>query len=90
LKNNILNKLVTFCYIMGAILVIVGILGFFINRQDLARLLIIFGAFFCLPFHFMYYRKETEKGGSINTIWFLRFIAILIMLGLLPIFISLM
>jgi len=53
---------------MGVFLVIIGLLGFYFRQQNLARLLIISGAFLCLPFHFAFYKKEIAKNNKVNTI----------------------
>jgi len=86
LKTKILNLLINFSYIISIIVVIIGLIGFYFHRPTLAIILIISGAFMGLPYHFVSYRREMEKTGSVNKIWFLRFVAIMIMLGLLGFF----
>jgi arginine exporter protein ArgO len=80
--NKTLKGIMTFSHITGIILVIIGFSVFYTSHQNLARILIILGAFLYLLFHFMSYKEEMKKKDSINTeIAFSRFARILIMQG---------
>jgi uncharacterized membrane protein YidH (DUF202 family) len=81
--NKFLKRTITFCYYVGILLVFVGILELDTSNQNLARILIIIGAFLCLLFHFVSYKRDMKNKDIIdNQTAFLRFAGILIMLVL--------
>jgi len=81
--NKFLKRTITFCYYVGILLVFVGVLESCTSNQNLARILIIIGAFLCLLFQFVSYKREMKKKDVIdNQTAFLRFAGILIMLVL--------
>jgi len=72
--NKFLKRTITFCYYVGILLLFVGVFASNTINQNLARILIIIGAFLCLLFHFVSYKREMKKKDIIdNQTAFLRF-----------------
>jgi Na+/glutamate symporter len=83
MMNRLLKGIITFSYVAGILIVIIGLLVSHSNHQNLAMALIILGAFLCFLFHFVSYKEEMKKNDDINTkVAFFRLAGILIMLGL--------
>ena len=68
-------------HIAGILLVGIGVLGTNTEYKNLAKFLIVLGAFLCLLFHFVSYKEKIKKNFTNDRIAFLRFAMIVIMIG---------
>lgn len=79
--NKTLNRIMAINHIAGILLVGIGVLGTNTEYKNLAKFLIVLGAFLCLLFHFVSYKEKIKKNFTNDRIAFLRFAMIVIMIG---------